>query len=274
MDEHSTPENPQKFENRTSASSILDTTTVTARNTQKSENRTSASMKTEPVEVRNENSQIFNNRTPRSSKNELLQVHDLNSNNTDTNKTDLNDTDFIISSSRNNTSDFPKKMEKTTNNASDMLFVSSSFLDSEGAAEHSAALNESSKDRSEQVTPNDRYLQSIREIKHQISYDILIADHPAEKNLINELVALMAETLTFAEGNISINNQKIPAELVKSRLRQHNMLTFQYVLEALRNSETKLYQPRAYNLTVLYNAPVTIGSYYDAAYRHDRATAH
>ena len=44
-----------------------------------------------------------------------------------------------------------------------------------------------------------------------------------------------------------------------------------YVLDSLRETTTKIINIRAYLLTALYNAPLTIGPYYSAAVRHDRA---
>ena len=40
-------------------------------------------------------------------------------------------------------------------------------------------------------------------------------------------------------------------------------------LDALRETTTKIWNIRAYLLTALYNAPLTIGPYYAAAVRHD-----
>ena len=42
-----------------------------------------------------------------------------------------------------------------------------------------------------------------------------------------------------------------------------------YMLDSLRETTTKIINIRAYLLTALYNAPLTIGPYYSAAVRHD-----
>ena len=41
------------------------------------------------------------------------------------------------------------------------------------------------------------------------------------------------------------------------------------MLDSLRETTTKIINIRAYLLTALYNAPLTIGPYYSAAVRHD-----
>ena len=43
----------------------------------------------------------------------------------------------------------------------------------------------------------------------------------------------------------------------------------EYVFDCLRSSTTQVRNIRAYLLTALYNAPVTINSYYQAAAQHD-----
>ena len=41
------------------------------------------------------------------------------------------------------------------------------------------------------------------------------------------------------------------------------------MIESLKQTITKINNIRAYLLTAIYNAPVTIGSHYSAAMRHD-----
>ncbi|WP_300135941.1 DUF6017 domain-containing protein [Dysosmobacter sp.] len=60
----------------------------------------------------------------------------------------------------------------------------------------------------------------------------------------------------------------MPAETVKRRFLELDSSHIKYVIESL-NQTTKINKIRAYLLTALYNAPVTIGPYYSAAVRHD-----
>ena len=61
----------------------------------------------------------------------------------------------------------------------------------------------------------------------------------------------------------------IPTEAVRARFLQLDSEHIQYVIDALNQTTTKINNIRAYLLTALYNAPVTIGPYYSAAVRHD-----
>ena len=56
---------------------------------------------------------------------------------------------------------------------------------------------------------------------------------------------------------------------VKERFRQLDNSHIEYVIDSLKQTTTKINNIRAYLLTALYNAPVTIGPYYSAAVRHD-----
>ena len=66
-----------------------------------------------------------------------------------------------------------------------------------------------------------------------------------------------------------IGGEVLPAETVKRRFRQLNSEHIRYVADSLRQTTTKINNIRAYLLTALYHAPVTIGPYYSAAVRHD-----
>ena len=56
---------------------------------------------------------------------------------------------------------------------------------------------------------------------------------------------------------------------VKRRFLQLDSSHIEYVIDSLKQTTTKINNIRAYLLTALYNAPVTIGPYYSAAVRHD-----
>ena len=56
-----------------------------------------------------------------------------------------------------------------------------------------------------------------------------------------------------------------PFEAVAELEREHIL----YVMEAMQRNTTQVANIRAYTLSALYNAPVTIGPYYSAAVRHD-----
>ena len=112
----------------------------------------------------------------------------------------------------------------------------------------------------------DRYDQRAR-IKEQIDYSRLIERYSREE--VDSLVELITDTLASTAPYIRIGGSEIDLDTVKDRFSQLDGSHIEYVLDAMQNTTTKIQNIRAYLLTALYNAPVTIDPYYSAAVRHD-----
>ncbi len=108
----------------------------------------------------------------------------------------------------------------------------------------------------------------IREIlQENIEYEHLKAKCPYDD--VESLLELMVDVVSSTSSTIRIGSEVLPADTVKRRFMQLDSGHIEYVIDALKQTTTKIYNIRAYLLTVLYNAPVTIGPYYSAAVRHD-----
>ena len=112
----------------------------------------------------------------------------------------------------------------------------------------------------------DRY-EVREEIMEQIDYHRLREALPYDD--VESLLELMADVLCSTAATVRIGGEVLPAEAVRQRFRQLDSEHIRYVAEALRQTTTKIHNIRAYLLTALYNAPVTMGPYYSAAVRHD-----
>lgn len=112
----------------------------------------------------------------------------------------------------------------------------------------------------------DRYEQR-EEVKANIDYDHLRREHPFDD--IESLLELIVDVLCSTAPTIRIGGEAVPAETVKRRFRQLEGEHIRYVIDAMEQTTTKINNIRAYLLTALYNAPVTIGPYYSATVRHD-----
>lgn len=86
---------------------------------------------------------------------------------------------------------------------------------------------------------------------------------------VESLLELMVDVVSSTASTIRIGGEVLPAEEVKQRFRQLDSSHIEYIIDSLKQTTTKINNIRAYLLTVLYNAPVTIGPYYSAAVRHD-----
>ena len=104
-------------------------------------------------------------------------------------------------------------------------------------------------------------------IKCQIDFDILRPEYPYDD--AESMLELILDVMTSTASTIRIGGQILPVETVKQRFFQLDKERIAYVLDSLKQTTTKISNIRAYLLTALYNAPITIGPYYSAAVRHD-----
>lgn len=112
----------------------------------------------------------------------------------------------------------------------------------------------------------DRY-ECREEIKHLIEFDHLRTEYPYDD--VDSLLELIVDVVSSTAPTIRIGGDSVPVETVKGRFWRLDHSHIEYVLDALKKTTTQIHNIRAYLLTALYNAPVTIGPYYSAAVRHD-----
>ena len=112
----------------------------------------------------------------------------------------------------------------------------------------------------------DRY-ELREEVKANIDFENLWRAHPYDD--VESLLELVVDVLGSTTPTLRIAGENLSAETVKQRFRRLDGTHIEYVIEAMRQTTTKINNIRAYLLTALYNAPVTMGPYYSAAVRHD-----
>ena len=155
-----------------------------------------------------------------------------NANKTDKNKTDLNDTDLSIPPSSPRGSPARAKRQRM------------------------------------RMDEMDSYRELIKE---NISYDLLLQENPYDDELIDGYVELMVDACCSKRPFIRISGEEIPTEVVKSRFLKLNKEHIGYVMDSMRQNTTRIVNIRAYMLSALYNAPLTISQYYTSLVSHDMA---
>lgn len=108
-------------------------------------------------------------------------------------------------------------------------------------------------------------------IKENIGYEALLHDSPYERERLEGFVELMAEVCCSRGSSIRINQSDMSVEIVKSRFLKLNMEHIRYVTDCLDKNTSLIGNIRAYTLSALFNAPVTISQYYSSLVRHDMA---
>lgn len=106
-------------------------------------------------------------------------------------------------------------------------------------------------------------------IKENIDFDILLERNPYDQEVLQGIFDLILEMVLTKTDEVVISSNRYPTELVKSKMLKLNSSHIDYVMGCMRSNTTKVKNIKKYLLTALFNAPTTIGSYYQAEVNHD-----
>ena len=106
-------------------------------------------------------------------------------------------------------------------------------------------------------------------IRNNLELDILAQSSRLDMDRINEMVEIMLDVVCSTKPTIRINGEDMPQQVVKSRFLKLNSSHIEYILDAMRDCPSDIRNIRAYMLTVLYNASLTIDNYYSALVNRD-----
>ena len=127
-----------------------------------------------------------------------------------------------------------------------------------------AALDTKRKEAEYKDIERYRYL-----IMDNIEYEILQENNPYDREMLEEILELLVDTVCATKKYIRVAGSDYPAEVVRSRLLKLNAHHIEFVISCFKENTTKVRNVKQYLLTSLYNAPVTIDSYYTALVHHD-----
>jgi hypothetical protein len=97
-------------------------------------------------------------------------------------------------------------------------------------------------------------------ILENIEYDLIVDQY--NKAQLDEIVDIMLECVCSEAETQNIGKDKVPTELVKSRILKLNSMHIEYIFSCLKENPSKVRNIKSYLKTVLYNAAVTIDNYY------------
>ena len=110
----------------------------------------------------------------------------------------------------------------------------------------------------------DRLCVAIDFFREKLSFDALLADCPERRPELDGILQILAETYCTSRRTVRIGAEEIPADIVRQQLAKLDMPHIQYVLESLKRCSEPIKNVRAYLLTCLYNATLTMGLYHQA----------
>ena len=155
--------------------------------------------------------------------------------------------------------------QKSINDLSSTDSIPFPFTPSQVGGQQPSAVE---RKRSEAVTQStvEIYQEIIRD---NIEYNHLIQHRSIDRDMLDEIVDLILETVCTARKTIRVAGDEYPAELVKAKVLKLNCEHIEFVMDCMRENTTEVRNIKKYLLAVLFNAPSTIGSYYTAKVNHD-----
>ena len=108
-----------------------------------------------------------------------------------------------------------------------------------------------------------------RYFREHLYIDDLKQSYPYDHGRIDEILELLVDTVCSTAKTIRCAGEDRPVEVVKSRFMKLDYGHIQYVLDCIHDNTTDIRNIKAYMLTTLYNAPITIDHYYQAKVNHD-----
>ena len=118
------------------------------------------------------------------------------------------------------------------------------------------------------VDNSDR--ESYRQyLYEQLEMELLRERYPYEHELLDSIMDLMLDAICSNRKTIRIAGDDKPVNVVKSQFLKMNSGHIEYVMDCLKQNTTKVRNIKQYLLGTLYNAPLTMSSYYQAEENHD-----
>lgn len=107
--------------------------------------------------------------------------------------------------------------------------------------------------------------------RDRLEYEILVSRHPYDRETLDAIMELIVDTVCTNRKMIRIASDDKPAEVVKSKFMKLNSEHISFVLDCIKKNTTDVRNTKQYLLATIYNAPLTISSYYDFLVQHDMA---
>ena len=101
----------------------------------------------------------------------------------------------------------------------------------------------------------------LKQIHDNIEYDFV---RKLDKPQVDELVNIMLDVICSKGGTVRVNGGEVSRQTVKERFLSLDLEHIEYVLDSIKRGATEIHNPRAYLMTALFNAPVTIQNHISA----------
>ena len=107
---------------------------------------------------------------------------------------------------------------------------------------------------------------------NHLEMDILKERYPYDTEVLDAILNMMLDVICSRRKTIRIAGDDKPVNVVKSQFMKLNAGHIEYVIECMKQNSTKVRNIKQYLLAAIYNAPLTMSSYYQAWVNNDMAT--
>ena len=125
-------------------------------------------------------------------------------------------------------------------------------------------LSRADKDMDERTSYRN-YLNS------QLDMEIMYERYPYDRETLDAIMNLMLDVVCSKRKTIRIAGDDKPVRVVKSQFLKINSMHLEYVMDCMKKNPAKVRNIKQYLLAAIYNAPLTMQSYYQAWVNNDMA---
>ena len=105
----------------------------------------------------------------------------------------------------------------------------------------------------------------------KLEMECLYERFPYDRDTLDAILDLMLDVICSRRKYIRIAGDDKPVNVVKSQFMKVGCEHIEYVMDCMKNNGSKVRNIKQYLLTAIYNAPLTIQSYYQAWVNNDMA---
>lgn len=108
-------------------------------------------------------------------------------------------------------------------------------------------------------------------LNFQLDMEIMYERYPYDRETLDAIMDLMLDVVCSKRRTIRIAGDDKPVSVVKSQFLKINSMHLEYVMDCMKKNPAKVRNIKQYLLAAIYNAPLTMHSYYQAWVNNDMA---
>ena len=108
-------------------------------------------------------------------------------------------------------------------------------------------------------------------LNSQLDMEIMYERYPYDRETLDAIMDLMLDVVCSKRRTIRIAGDDKPVNVVKAQFLKVNSMHLEYVMDCMKKNPAKVRNIKQYLLAAIYNAPLTMQSYYQAWVNNDMA---